>query len=153
MHHVPRRALIATLAGLLVPGPAASRDAPERIPRLVFSTEFVGVDKAGAGIWKGRVDGEVTGEVILALRQVEDPAEAARPVWHVRARWSIAATPPGRSFAADLEGMVDWKSGTSQLSGVITAGWMKGAGIRQEGRLVHGDVTGTLDITPSLASR
>lgn len=154
MHHVvPWRALLATIAGLLAPGPAASPAAPERIPRLVFSTECMGVDKAGACVWKGRVEGAVMGEVILALRQVEDPAESAKPVWHVRARWSIAATPPRRSFAADLEGMVDWKSGTSQLSGVITAGWMKGAWIRQEGRFVRGDVTGTLEITPSLASR
>jgi len=150
---VPRIPLLAALAGLLVPGVATrSGNAPEP-SQLVFRTEFAGVDKAGDCLWSGRVDGDGGAVVTLALRQVEDPAQAANPVWHVRAHWSLTAPRPGRSFAADLEGMVDWKAGVGRLSGVITSGWMRGGWVQQDARLVSGDVSGTLEITPSLASR
>ena len=71
----------------------------------------------------------------------------------MRAHWSITGTRPDRSFSADLEGMVDWKVGVSRLSGIITSGWMRGAWVQQDGRFVSGDVSGSLEITPSLASR
>lgn len=143
---------LAALAVVPVPGPAARNGLGHRAPKLVFSAEFAGVSKAGDCLWTGHVEGDVTGQVTVALQQVEDPVEAANPVWHVRAHWSVAATRPGRSFSGELEGMVDWKSGVSRLSGVITAGWMKGAWLQQEARVVRGDLTGTLAIT-SLASR
>ena len=155
--NVPQTPLLAALAGLLVPGAATwSGNAPPpapRPPRLVFRTEFAGVDKAGDCLWRGRVDGDGAGIVTLALQQVEDPVQAANPVWHVRSHWSITGTRPDRSFSADLEGMVDWKAGVSRLSGIITSGWMRGAWVQQDGRFVSGDVSGTLEITPSLASR
>lgn len=103
-------------------------------------------------MWEGRVTGGVRGTVRIALRQVESPFQAANPVWHVRSRWSVAA-PAGRSFVAELEGMVDWKTGASRLSGAITRGWMRGAWVEEESHFVDGEPTGTLRIIPSLAIR
>lgn len=160
-----RGRVLAAVPALLLPSPrapgalsapripTAQMQAGHRVPRVVFATEFSGVDSAGHCVWTGRVTGDVVGNGTLALQQVEDPIEAANPVWHVRAHWSVTAQRPSRSFAADLEGMVDWKTGANRLSGVITVGWMHGAWVRQEGRFVRGDVTGTLEIIPSLASR
>jgi hypothetical protein len=52
------------------------------------------------------LDGDGSGTVTLALSQVEDPEQAANPVWHVRAHWSVTAPRAGRSFSADLEGWI-----------------------------------------------
>ena len=49
--------------------------------------------------------------------------------------------------------MVDWKTGTTRLSGVVTDGWMKGAWVQQASRFVNGDMSGTLDIAPTVAAR
>jgi len=57
------------------------------------------------------------------------------------------------SFTGDLEGMVDWKTGATRLGGVVTSGWMKGAWVQQTGRFVNGDLSGILEITPSVAGR
>ena len=65
-----------------------------------------------------------------------------------RAQWTVAADSPERSFTAELEGMVDWKSGATHLSGVVTSGWMKGAWVQQIGQSVNGDMSGILELAP-----
>jgi hypothetical protein len=52
------------------------------------------------------------------------------------------------SFAADLEGMIDWKSGTLHLGGVITDGWSAGSWVEVSGRFVDGDVNGSVTLNP-----
>jgi len=44
--------------------------------------------------------------------------------------------------------MVDWKSGDTHLSGVVTSGWMKGAWVQQIGQSVNGDMSGILELAP-----
>ena len=151
--NVPSLPFLAALLGLLFPGQAVRNGKLRQVPELVFSSEFAGVDKGGNCLWEGRVEGDVQGRVTIALRQVESPFEASNPVWHVRSRWKVEAASRGRSFKADLEGMVDWKTGASQLSGTITTGWMKGAWVQEESRFVDGEPKGVLRIIPSLAAR
>jgi hypothetical protein len=115
---------------------------------LTFESGFAGVSPDGERIvWEGRADGVVPGRVKLELKQVEPPSEAANPVWHVRARWTLA-TGDARSFVADLKGVVDWKAGLIRLAGTISSGWMSGAWVEQEGRVVDGDISGGLTIVP-----
>ncbi len=120
--------------------------------QLSFEATFAGVSN-GSPVWEGRLRGGASARAQLLLHQVESPVEAANPVWHVRARWTVAADPAARSFTAELEGMVDWKTGTTRLSGVVTDGWMKGAWVQQASRFVNGDMSGTLDIAPTVAAR
>lgn len=143
---------LAAFLGLLLPRHAAQTGDLPQAQELAFSTELAGVDRSGNSVWEGRVAGGARGVVRIALRQVESPSQAANPVWHVRSRWSVEA-PAGRSFVAELEGMVDWKTGASRLSGAITRGWMRGAWVEEESRFVEGEPTGTLRIIPSLATR
>jgi len=150
---VPSLPFLAALLGLVLPRQAVRNGQPRQIPQLAFSSEFAGVDQGGNCKWEGRVEGGVDGRVMIALRQVESPLEASNPVWHVRSRWKVEAAPRSRSFDAELEGMVDWKTGSSQLSGTITSGWMKGAWVQEEARFVNGDPRGVLRIIPSLAVR
>ena len=150
---VPSLPFLAALLGLVLPTQAVRNGQPQQIPQLAFSSEFAGVDQGGNCKWEGRVEGGVDGRVMIALRQVESPLEAANPVWHVRSRLKVKAASRGRSFEANLEGMIDWKTGASQLSGTITTGWMKGAWVQEESRFVDGEPKGVLRIIPSLAAR
>ncbi len=164
-HVVPQVLFLTALAGLLSAKPAAwkpafqeravsqsvvTRHRPSHQPlRLTFHNVLAGVVKdSGSSVWEGWTNGSVRGRLRLELQQVESPFEAAKPVWHVRARWTVDGVSNARSFVAELEGMVDWKTGVTHLDGAITAGWMKGAWVQGEGQFVNGDMSGVLRIAP-----
>jgi hypothetical protein len=127
---------------------AAPRATPS-LPQLKFHGVFSGVAADGERcVWQGRVDGPVTGRVTIALRQVEEPAAAANPVWHVASRWTVSDDGAARSFAANLEGMIDWRAGTMRLAGPITEGWSRGSWAEVTGRFVQGVVTGSVTVSP-----
>ncbi len=136
--------------GLLALGLKRVNGASPRHIRLPFEATLAGVS-GGGSVWEGPLHGARGGKVQLTLYQVESPLEAARPVWHARAQWTVAADSPERSFTAELEGMVDWKSGATHLSGVVTSGWMKGAWVQQIGQSVNGDMSGVLELAPGVA--
>jgi hypothetical protein len=118
--------------------------------RLTFRGVVAGVDASSErSVWQGWVDGRTKGRVTVALGQVEPPTAAANPVWHVASRWSVFDDEGGgaRSFAGDFEGIIDWKSGTIHLGGTITDGWSKGSWVEVDGRVVDGDLTGSLLVT------
>jgi hypothetical protein len=146
LHTSARTALLTALVGgfaLAAPG----------APAVTFSTVFAGVTTDGEGsVWEGRANGAVPGRVTLELKQVEPPTEAANPVWHVRARWALDAG-GARSFVADLEGVVDWKAGRIRLAGPISSGWMNGAWLENEGRVVSGDISGSITIVPGMSGQ
>ncbi len=123
-------------------------------PMLTFQSVFAGVaaDRQHC-TWEGVVDGAVRGRLTIALRQVEEPAAAANPVWHVASRWTVSDDGAARSFAANLEGMVDWKAGTMRLAGAVTDGWLRGSWVELDGRVVNGDLVGSLSILPALATQ
>ncbi len=111
-----------------------------------FETVLVGATPDGEGsVWEGDADGVAPGRVRLELKQVGPPSAAANPVWRVRARWILDAG-EARSFVADLEGVVVWHPGLVRLAGTITSGWMAGARLEQEARIVDGDISGGLTI-------
>ena len=120
--------------------------------RLAFDATLAGA-RNGSSVWEGRVRGDAGAPVRLTLHQVESPVEAANPVWHVRGQWAVAGHSPAQSFTAQLEGVVDWRTGLTHLSGVVTSGWMKGAWVQQAGRFVNTDVTGTVEVLPAVAGR
>ncbi|HYT69762.1 MAG TPA: hypothetical protein VEK78_00175 [Gemmatimonadales bacterium] len=138
--------------GLLALGLGPATGPSMQSVRLPFAATFDGVSNAGSA-WAGQVRGQPGGRVRVTLHQVESPLEAARPVWHVQARWTVETGSAMGSFTGDLEGMVDWKTGATRLGGVVTSGWMKGAWVQQTGRFVNGDLSGILEITPSVAGR
>lgn len=131
---------------------AAIGAVPAPQPRVTFRSVFTGVaaDREHC-TWDGRADGAARGRLTIALRQVEEPAAAANPVWHVASRWTVRDEAGVHSFVADLEGMVDWKAGSVRLGGVVTDGWLAGAWVEMDGRIVDGDLVGALSIIPAVA--
>lgn len=127
---------------------------PPRASRLGFAGVFSGVSPDGSGcLWTGAVTGASRGGLTLEIRQVEGPEDAARPVWHVVTHWSVHDPSGAHSFEAELEGMVNWRTGAAQLEGTITSGWMEGAWVEQDGRFRNGDLSGNLDISREVVVR
>jgi hypothetical protein len=127
---------------------------PPRAARLSFAGVFAGVSPDGSGcLWTGAVTGASRGRLTLEIRQVEGPEDAARTVWHVVTHWSVRDSSGAHSFEAELEGMVNWRTGAAQLEGTITSGWMEGAWVEQDGRFQNGDLSGSLDISREVAVR
>ena len=149
--------LLVALGVVSVPRPLGGVAAQAVTPplwRLTFRGEFRGVAADGrSDVWEGTVNGAARGRVTVELRQVEGPLAAASPVWHVVTHWSVDDPAGARSFHAELEGMVDWRTGVTQLGGMITDGWMRGAWAEVEGRFVRGDPAGSVTISPNLAGR
>ncbi len=150
---VMRVPLVAALCGVLTAGwtGGAATAAPAR---LTFHAVFAGVAADGEHCtWNGAVAGATQGRVTIALRQVEPPAAAANPVWHVTTWWSVRDAREAQSFAGELEGMVDWKAGTLRLGGTVTDGWRKGSWAAVDAQIIRGDLAGSVTILPAVARR
>ena len=119
INRITQPGVLLVAVGLLAPGLTRVNGASPRHVRLPFEATLIGV-RGGGSVWEGPLHGARGGRARLTLYQVESPLEAARPVWHARAQWTVDADSPERSFTAELEGMVDWKSGATHLSGVVT---------------------------------
>ena len=127
--------------------------APERL-QLGFSLDFEGVGAEGTdNIWRGQLAGSLGGEVMIRLELRTPASESARPVWAVHALVFVAADEAAKSFVAELDGTMDWRSGAMRLSGVVTDGWMAGAPIGETGQIdparLDGDGTlriGSMDV-------
>ena len=61
--------------------------------------------------------------------------------------------PGERSLVAELYGTVNWKTGRTRLSGVVTEGCLEGYEAVVDGRFADLDAGGTLQIEPVMASR
>lgn len=147
--HSPRSLVAAAITGLVgLAAPAATHAdnvsterarltvaAPERVELRCF-LDFEGVGAEGIDdIWRGQLAGPVGGEVIIRLELLAPASESARPSWPVHAIVFVAADDAARSFVAELDGTIDWKSGAMRLSGVVTDGWMAGSPIGETARI------------------
>ena len=150
---VMRVPLVAALCGLFTA--AWTGGAATAGPALLtFQAAFAGVAADGEQCtWNGAVAGATRGRVTIALRQVEPPAAAANPVWHVTTSWTVRDARAARSFAGELEGMVDWRAGTLRLGGTVTDGWRRGSWAAVDARITRGDLAGTVTILPAVARR
>ena len=85
---------------------------------------------------------------MIRLALLAPVSESARPSWPVHAIVFVAADDAARSFVAELDGTIDWKSGAMRLSGVVTDGWMAGSPIAETARInpAQLDGDGTLRI-------
>jgi hypothetical protein len=121
---------------------------PEHL-ELGFSLHFDGVGAEGIDdIWRGQLAGPTGGEVVIRLALLAPTSESARPSWPVHAIVFVAADDAARSFVAELDGTVDWKSGAMRLSGLVTFGWMAGSPIGETAQIdpAQLDGDGTLRI-------
>jgi hypothetical protein len=117
---------------------------------LAFTAHFDGVGTEGIDNiwWSGKILGSDPGEVVIHVEQLGPASDRATAVWPVRATVTVAADNPIWSFAANMEGTLDWPSGSLQLHGKVSEGWMKGAPVQQIVTLdrIEFDGAGTLSL-------
>jgi hypothetical protein len=132
---VGRRTLAAiglTLCVFLVTAFVAGRDAGTTAPELrtEYFLSFIGVDAEGRDLmWQGpRRDAGAGDEVMLIrLEPLNAPADAARAApWPLEGIIFVSGD-PARSFAADVQGTVDWRAGRVRLEGKVSVGYLEGA--------------------------
>ena len=148
---------VAATATATVTSGATTSAAATRTILLGYSTRFAGVSQDGElNVWEGAIGGELNGDMHLTVKLLGAPAEAARPVWRVKASVLVKADHEATTFAADLDGTIDWKAGTVRLRGAVVEGRgdLKGAPVMLEGDLRNYDTAGVVRLTvPSQVAR
>jgi hypothetical protein len=154
----PRQSIVIPAAILIgLAASAATAQAQSRAPDRVgvnrvrgcgtFSTPFGGVAANGKDLmWTGTgragsPGGGSPGEMLILLADKGPAVASNRPVWEVEGIVFVSGAPE-ESFAAEVDGTIDWKQGKMVLRGRITAGRLNGAAFEQTAELQQFDLRG-----------
>jgi hypothetical protein len=120
---------------------------------MSYTLRFDGVGAEGVdNIWTGSMVGAPHGEITLRVAHRGPEVDRAKARWPVTAIVFVAADDPRESFAAELQGTLDWTTGRMRLSGGITEGWMKGAAVWQNVELDPREFDGAGTLTVGLVT-
>lgn len=135
----PERALVTRLPAV----PSGAAGVNRVCGSGTFSTPFGGVAANGKDLmWTGAAaDQGVPREMLILLADKGPAVESNRPVWEVEGIVFVSGAPE-ESFAADVDGTIDWKRGRMVLRGRITAGHLDGAAFEQTAELQQLDLRG-----------
>jgi hypothetical protein len=103
---------------------AIARTSPVRLPdTLAFEVEYAGVGAEGIDlVWRGQAEGSVPGRVTIRMEYAGGADERAMPVWPVNVWLFYSADDYRSSFAAELSGSMNWRSGEMRVSGLVSDG-------------------------------
>jgi opacity protein-like surface antigen len=124
MKHLVLLLVVATAA---VAASAAGASPSTTPVRIAFDKS---ISDPAAFVWSGAVSGDVSGGLTTRLTGLT----VTGPIWHVRFDWIIDAGE--RSFVADLTGTLNTDTGQVVMDGTVVEGWLSGAQVHEEGRLV-----------------
>jgi hypothetical protein len=118
-----------------------------------FSTPFSGVAANAKDLmWTGSAGGGVPGEMLILLADKGPAVESSRPVWEVEGIVFVSGAAE-ESFAADVDGTIDWKQGKMVLRGRITVGRLNGAAFEQTAEVQQLDLRGQWRAQPVVAAK
>jgi hypothetical protein len=157
--------LVAGILGLGTVAGEARRVRPAEAPAapggalpdsLGFEVCYAGIGAEGADlIWRGRSEGPVPGQVIIRMEYAGAPADRGMPIWPVSVLLLFSADDYHSSFAAELSGSMNWRSGAMRVAGLVTEGARAGSSLEHRMDLVLPDYGGaaTVRFDPRLALR
>jgi hypothetical protein len=119
-------ALILLLVGVLLLPLAGNASPPVQ---LTFEKQAV-----GPGMWEGTVSGDIEGDLTTVLTACLGPNPCQGTVWRVQFDWIIDAG--DRSFTAHLTGTLNTVTGRVVMNGTVVDGYLEGARVHEEGKLV-----------------
>jgi hypothetical protein len=141
-------AALATGEGRATPLAATTaRPAPARLPdTLAFEVEYAGVGAEGIDlVWRGQAAGAVPARVTIRMEYAGGAEERAMPVWPVNVWLFYSADDYRSSFAAELSGSMNWRTGELRVSGLVSDGARVNVPLEQRVQLhrpgLAGDVT------------
>jgi hypothetical protein len=121
---------------------------------LAFDVEYAGIGAEGVDlIWRGIAAGPVPGMVTIRLEYAGAAEERAMPVWPVNVWLFYCADDYRRSFAAELSGSMNWRTGEMHVTGLVSAGRSLDVPLDQHVRLRRPGLAGraTLVFLPRVA--
>lgn len=131
----------ATLVGLARPQRVAqvSPPVPAELPdTLGFDLVFGGLGSERVDlVWRGRAGAPVPAQVTLRLEYAGQPAERGMPVWPVNAWLFYSGDDLRTSFAAELSGSMNWRSGEMRITGIVSDGVRIGMPVEQRMRVMR----------------
>ena len=131
-------AVTAGIVGLGGSGPdavvrAAAAPVPVELPdSLAFQVMYQGVGAEGVDlVWRGPARGPVPAQVTIRVEYAGPPGDRGRPVWPVNAWLFYSADDLRASFAAELSGSMDWRTGEMRVTGLVSDGRRIGLPVEQ----------------------
>lgn len=129
-------ALLATgvlaILGMVALGSIGARqpDLPAPPPRpaalpdtLTFPVEYAGIGAEGVDlVWRGRLSGPAGGLVTIRMEYAGAAPDRQMPIWPVNAWLFFSADDYRSSFAAELSGSMNWRTGTMRVTGLVSDG-------------------------------
>ena len=154
--------LTLSVAALATPGGRATSHAtaipspaPARLPdTLAFEVEYAGVGAEGIDlVWRGQAAGAVPARVTMRMEYAGGADERAMPVWPVNVWLFYSADDYRSSFAAELSGSMNWRTGELRVSGLVSDGPRMNVPLEQRVQLRRPGLAGavTLVFLPSVA--
>jgi hypothetical protein len=128
--------------------PAGTPVAPAPLPdSIAFDVDFAGVGAEGVDlVWRGTVGAQAPGIATIRLEYAGAPRDRAQPVWPVNAWLFFSADDLRRSFAAELSGSMNWKTGEMRVTGLVSDGVRRDAAVEQRVRLQDRGLTGRVTV-------
>jgi hypothetical protein len=134
---------------------AIARTAPARLPdTLAFEVEYAGIGAEGIDlVWRGQAAGSVPGRVTIRMEYAGRADERGMPVWPVNVWLFYSADDYRSSFAAELSGSMNWRTGELRVSGLVSDGLRTNVPLEQRVQLRRPGLAGavTLVFLPSVA--
>jgi hypothetical protein len=147
-------AAAAGVAGLVgrapeaVVRPAAAAPVPVELPdTLGFQVSYQGLGAEGVDlVWRGATRGPLPAQVTIRVEYAGSPAGRNRPVWPVNAWLFYSADDLRASFAAELSGSMDWRSGELRVTGLVSDGARAGIPLEQRMQVRSPELSGRVRI-------
>jgi hypothetical protein len=114
-------AMVGTASMAARTGPASA--AASMPDTLGFEVEYAGIGAEGVDlIWRGVVAGPVPARVTIRMEYAGASEGRAMPVWPVNVWLFYCADDFRRSFAAELSGSMNWRTGEMHVTGLVSNG-------------------------------
>ena len=144
-------AALAAGAGHLAPAPAAPATVdPASAPlpdTLSFDVEYAGIGTEGLGlIWRGHAEAVVPAQVTIRMEYAGGSDDHAMPVWPVNVWLFYSADDYRSSFAAELGGSMNWRTGELLVSGLVTDGLRMNVPLEQRVQLHRPGLAGAVTV-------
>jgi hypothetical protein len=129
-------------------GAVAERSAADHLPdTLAFVVEYAGVGAEGVDlVWRGHAEGATAGQATIRVEYAGGGEDRAMPVWPVNVWLFFSADDYRSSFAAELSGSMNWRSGELRVSGLVSDGVRLNMPLEQRLLLHRPGLAGTVTV-------
>jgi hypothetical protein len=152
--------VLVLVAGAGAAGLGADGAIPANPPRsslpdtLRFDVEYSGIGAEGVDlVWRGSARRVAPALVTVRVEYTGGEADRRMPVWPVNVLVLYSADDARQSFAAELSGSLNWRTGDLKASGMVTDGARRSVPVEQRLQLQRPGLAGasTVVFLPRLA--